>query len=558
MKKSLHLFISLTLVFGALNITYAQFDYFNETPDFLFSEEGKYGTGLGIADMNNDGWKDIVVANGNDIIRDKVQIYYNLGDGTFSNTPDWQSTDNDYHAHLCVGDLDKNGWNDIVVSVYLGDSGFGSPGKIKVYYNYASGIDNSPSYISESFYTFSCALGDADSDGDLDIAATGGESYYSVFDQGRIFINNNGTFTDTANWKTNDTACSYDVDFADFNYDGFMDIVYGSNGFTSKIYLTDSTGVINKIHAWESSENNLLVNSLDVGFIDENIYPDVVFTNNNQEGGDGKMKSYLFGDGTLPLSSMANWESDQWNYQSGVYLYDINNDNQLDLISGGWWESLRIYCGMDAGFSSAPDYTFTSESVVEAISLADLGKEQNMQITDTIVVSQDSASVFYMSKKPAERLITVQHNSTFLEYNDYCFVPGKNWISTKPNILQNDTIIIHFTYSPYADMVVSNWDVENFIFYNQMEDTVSISKQTSKLHISIYPNPAGNYTRIELPTNINTALVEIFDYAGRKIREWPNLRPGEHRLSLSNISLGLYVVRISSSEMTYSKKLVIK
>ncbi len=558
MKPIKSLFILSILLFTCNNILYAQFEYFNETPDFLFSDEGKYGTGLGIADMNNDGWKDIIVANGNDIIRDRVQIYYNQGNGTFTPDPDWESDDIDYHGHLAVGDLDKNGWNDIVVSVYIGEAGFSEPGKLKIYFNSEEGISDTPSFISEPFYTFSCALGDADNDGDLDIAATGGESYNNIYDQGRIFLNDNGFFSDTANWKTNDTACSYDVDFGDFNKDGFTDIVFGNNGFKSKIYISDSSGSISTTSEWATQEDELLVNSLDIGAIDNNGFPDVIFSNNNQIGGDGKMKAYLFDNETLPSSSAAAWESPLWNYQSGVYLYDLNQDNQLDLITGGWWEPIKIVYGTAAGFNDTTVYISGNESVVEAILFSDLGKERTIQISDTIVVNQDSASIFYTSKKPIEHLQTVYHNSTLMAFQEYCFVPGKNWISTNINIPKNDTIILHYTYSPYADMVVSNWDVENFIFYNQMDDTVGINQPEIVQAIDIYPNPADNYVTIKNIRIDGKAKVDLIDMNGQLIRNWILTESARFQLNLKGLPDGLYILRVLNGNSIQIRKLIVQ
>ena len=40
---------------------------FNHEPDWISEPLGHVSTGLGIADINQDGWDDIVVANGNDI-----------------------------------------------------------------------------------------------------------------------------------------------------------------------------------------------------------------------------------------------------------------------------------------------------------------------------------------------------------------------------------------------------------------------------------------------------------------------------------------------------------
>ncbi len=191
MKK----FMLFNLIFFLALACFSQNIPYPVVPDWESSPEGHVATGLGLADINGDGWKDIVVANGNDIHRQHLVVYYNQGDGSFNAVPDWESQDIDYHGHLAVGDLNADGWPDVAVSVYIGPAGFSTPGKLKIYFNNQGILEDDPSFVSDSYYTFSCAMGDADGDGDIDIATTAGEPYQSLDDNGKIFYNNNGTFS---------------------------------------------------------------------------------------------------------------------------------------------------------------------------------------------------------------------------------------------------------------------------------------------------------------------------------------------------------------------------
>ena len=175
---------------------------FNQTPDWISTDVSSVSTGGAFADIDNDGWLDFVVANGNDISRQKVVVYYNNGDGTFPTTPNWQSADIDYHGHLDVGDVNQDGWVDVAVSVYIGPSGFNTPGKVKLYLNNSGTLSSNPDWVSgDAVYTFSCAFGDADGDGDLDLAVASGESYYSNPEQPRIYYNDGGMLESLPSWK---------------------------------------------------------------------------------------------------------------------------------------------------------------------------------------------------------------------------------------------------------------------------------------------------------------------------------------------------------------------
>jgi len=132
---------------------------FNTSPVWTSSDNGAYSTGCAWVDLNKDGWLDLVTADGNDMSRQKLSVYFS-NNGTLPTVPGWQSTDIDYHGKLTVGDVNGDGWSDVAVSVYIGPAGFGSRGKVKLYLNSNGTLSSIPAWISsDTVYTFSCAFG---------------------------------------------------------------------------------------------------------------------------------------------------------------------------------------------------------------------------------------------------------------------------------------------------------------------------------------------------------------------------------------------------------------
>lgn len=533
---------------------------FKTVPSYESTPMGHYATGLGLADINGDGWKDIITANGNDIQRQRLCVYYNNGDGTFPLTPDWQSNDIDYHGHLSAGDIDLDGDVDIAVSVYLGPMGFGYPGRIKVYYNTGIELEGTPSFQSQYMYTFSCALGDADGDGDLDIAAACGEPYSSDFDHGRIFFNNNGTFDPVAGWESDVEMGALDVEFGDVDMNGFLDLIFVCQYTDNYIFLADNQGYIDPVHDWFSDLPQNFMNSVEFGIPCPTASPCFVSTGNDQLGGDGKIKQFVFTN-PIPAISPPDWESGYVGNGSGILMAEVNGDDNLDLLYGSWWGPLEILEG-DCGFwNTVPSYTSLETSVVEAILMSDLGKF-NYQTGNMTIKSLAEQGVLTLPHQIIEHINTVSVNSQQLDRNKYAYTELDNWISFKYNIMPGDVVSIDYEYSAHGDIVITNWDpdVGNFIYYNTnnpvgMEEAASI--QTTSV-TKLYPQPASKHIDIQFGGFVGTEVsLRVFDPAGKLVKSDMAANTGKAGMDVSDLMPGLYLLRISDGMKASDRKLLI-
>jgi PKD repeat protein len=218
-----------------------------------------YGRGVSWADYDNDGWLDVYISNY------RIQPNYlwrNNHDGTFTNVAfdlnttgdvSYYQTDGPYYGHTIGsswGDLNNDGYLDIWVSnlvhKYVGGSdvrGYicddsnifenrGAP-----FFNFSdirpdSGIPYKPIggsgvFIGDEFW-FNAALADIDNDGDLDVfIPQGGGEYYNVSYAFSFLLRNNGdgTFTDITTAAGVRTWCTYASAWADYNEDGFPDLL---------------------------------------------------------------------------------------------------------------------------------------------------------------------------------------------------------------------------------------------------------------------------------------------------------------------------------------------
>ena len=342
------------------------------------SQHDGYGTGGAFMDLDNDGDQDLVVAHGNDMEPGRIAVFKNV-DGVLDEEPAWLSDNPAYYGHLDLGDVNNDGFTDLVVARFLGPDRFDEPGGVELFLNREGVLDATPSWEASGFFSFSVSLGDMDGDGLLDLGVAVGEAYENEPDYARVFRGDGlGGFGDSPVWMAPEAHYSFDVAWADFNGDGWLDLVLAQQQSGHRIY-PNIGGTLSSVPMWiaDDADGPFEGNTLDVGDVDGDGIMVLVVSDNDQLGGLGVVRLWCGPD--LEVCHEVRQE-----YASAVDLYDFDEDGDLDLAYGGWWSPVSILENQDGRLSSEPCWVSEkSDIVVEALDWADVDGQPGAELMVT-------------------------------------------------------------------------------------------------------------------------------------------------------------------------------
>ncbi len=273
-----------------------------------------------VVDMNNDQLDDVVRVTDNGMFIDYQQL-----DGSFTqsffglnivNTPDWS---------ICSGDLDNNGFNDLL---------FGNSSGVSFVMANANGTGYSEYVKPEYIFSQRSTMSDIDNDGDLDAFVC-----HDV-DQSHPYRNDgNGNMTlDQSLIVTADRPGNYAAIWTDYDNDGDNDLYItkckggaspGDIDRTNLLYQNNGDGTFTEVGALAGLDDNAqswatvfedFDNDGDFdAFIVNHDFKNRFFLNN----GDGTFADIVLTTGINP-NDLGAWEN-----VSG----DFNNDGWMDILS---------------------------------------------------------------------------------------------------------------------------------------------------------------------------------------------------------------------------------
>jgi len=392
-----------------------------------------YGTSVATAgDVNGDGYSDLLIGSPNeDSSSGRAYVYLGSADLPDA-TANWTKRSNQVSANFgfsvaSAGDVNGDGFGDVIIGADLWDDGQLNEGGVWIYRGAADGLVDAPYWYKQGdlngagFGHSVASAGDVNGDGYSDVVV--GAPYWedTHTDEGGVWVyygSTSGVNPVPAWAKTSDQAYAWFgksvASAGDINGDGYGDLVAGApltdHGENDEgvawVYLGSASGLSTTPHTHLESDQagaRFGHSVASAGDVNADGYSDLVvgapYWEDDENTSEGR--AYLYHGSANGLDSTLQWhaEANNWNAHMGWSVAsagDVNGDGRSDVIvSASYYgddglESegkVWVFHGSDFGLNSSPSWSKESgrESALYGYSVASAGDVNGDGYADVLI-----------------------------------------------------------------------------------------------------------------------------------------------------------------------------
>ncbi|MBL0108083.1 MAG: FG-GAP repeat protein [Ignavibacteria bacterium] len=318
-------------------------------------------------DVNGDGYSDVIVgANGNDAGGSNAgRAYIFFGGSSMNNVADIILTgaavsDNFGTSVSSAGDVNGDGYSDVIVGANFNDAGGTNAGRAYIYFggssmNNVADINLTGAAASDNFGTSVSTAGDVNGDGFSDVIVGASSNDAGGTNAGRAYVYFGGSsMNDIADVLLTGEAASDGLGISvatagDVNGDGYSDLIVGANlndaggSNAGRAYVYFGGSVMNNVAdvtlTGVAVSDQFGISVSTAGDLNGDGYSDVIAgANLNDAGGASAGRAYVYFGGNLMDSTadvLLTGAAANDQYGSSVSTAgDMNGDGYSDLIIG--------------------------------------------------------------------------------------------------------------------------------------------------------------------------------------------------------------------------------